>query len=307
MIPVRLEHTNPDAGKFVLMEWSLGNKCTFACSYCPAILHDGSLPWQSYDAITTTIEQVVDHYEHVLIQYTGGEPTVHPRFRDILDFGREHGAVQVCITNGVRSVDWWTRTREKLDRVMMSFHHEFMGLEHFLNIAECIQETTELHVNILMLPDRFSELLDVANTIRALPNTTVQLKPLRVGFGDELYPYTDAQLTVLRHVRLNWNKNTEYLRNTMTMVHDNGTRIERVARSFAIEGDNHWKGWQCNVGLETLVVDIDGKVYRGRCKVGGSCGKVGEALELPTKPIICTVDTCNCLGDINTTKVRLDG
>src|SRR6185436_15194256 len=57
-----LEHTVKEHARNTLVEWMLGNRCTFACSYCPSELHDGSLPWISADVILPFLDQVRRHY-----------------------------------------------------------------------------------------------------------------------------------------------------------------------------------------------------------------------------------------------------
>ena len=66
---------------------------------------------------------------------------------------------------------------------------------------------------------------------------------------------------------------------------------------------HHWKGWQCDVGMETMKIDYDLKVYDGFCKntcIGDlSIGK----LEIPTKPTVCKRDACTpCTTDLETSK-----
>ena len=94
---IRVER-NTDA-KFTIIEWTLGNKCTYACSYCPAILHDGSVGWQDHKKLTGFLDICHEHYSvgmgrEVLIQYTGGEPTVYPKFKELLKHARDMGIRQ---------------------------------------------------------------------------------------------------------------------------------------------------------------------------------------------------------------------
>jgi len=55
-----------------------------------------------------------------------------------------------------------------------------------------------------------------------------------------------------------------------------------------------------------LIVDIDGSVWRGWCKVGKQLGWVqrGRRLVFTTEPILCTKDFCHCNFDIMCTKVK---
>jgi hypothetical protein len=66
---------------------------------------------------------------------------------------------------------------------------------------------------------------------------------------------------------------------------------------------NNFKGWTCNAGLESLMINWDGEVYRATCRVGGSLGNIYNGdFNVPKDPIICTRNWCTCEADIPLTK-----
>lgn len=68
---------------------------------------------------------------------------------------------------------------------------------------------------------------------------------------------------------------------------------------------NQFKGWSCNAGLESLMINWDGEVHRATCRVGGSLGNIYHNTFNPvTDQIICTRDNCTCAADIPLTKFR---
>ena len=67
---------------------------------------------------------------------------------------------------------------------------------------------------------------------------------------------------------------------------------------------NQFEGWQCNAGIESLMINWDGEVHRATCRVGGSLGNIYDSsFQLPTAPITCTRKWCTCVADIPLTKV----
>jgi len=69
---------------------------------------------------------------------------------------------------------------------------------------------------------------------------------------------------------------------------------------------NQFKGWSCNAGIESLMINWDGEVHRATCRVGGSLGNIYDgSFEPPEKPIICTRNFCTCAADIPLTKELL--
>jgi hypothetical protein len=70
---------------------------------------------------------------------------------------------------------------------------------------------------------------------------------------------------------------------------------------------NKFKGWTCNAGLESLMINWDGEVHRATCRVGGSIGNIYlKTFDVPKNPIDCTRDWCTCAADIPITKIKND-
>src|SRR3954447_18211050 len=87
-LPLRLEHARPELARITLVDWTLGNTCNYACSYCPPRLHDGLTPWPPLELLTQFVDRLAAHYaplgQTLLFQFTGGEPTVYPQFLELL-------------------------------------------------------------------------------------------------------------------------------------------------------------------------------------------------------------------------------
>jgi MoaA/NifB/PqqE/SkfB family radical SAM enzyme len=66
---------------------------------------------------------------------------------------------------------------------------------------------------------------------------------------------------------------------------------------------NKYKGWTCNAGLESLMINWDGDVHRATCRVGGSLGNIyQDTFVAPADPITCDRNFCTCSADIPLTK-----
>jgi hypothetical protein len=71
---------------------------------------------------------------------------------------------------------------------------------------------------------------------------------------------------------------------------------------------NHWKGWDCNIGIEKINVESSGYLIRG-----SHCGEENsnfghitkpEFIKFPTQSTVCRWDWCPCGSDIATTKSK---
>ncbi|WP_170606664.1 radical SAM protein [Ruegeria arenilitoris] len=304
-----IDHSDPAYGKVVLVDWMLGNSCSYACSYCPKSLHDGSIKWQNIDDILSLYHQLQRHYvdergKVVWLQFTGGEPTMHPRIMDLLRRASEHDFKVSLISNASRTLRFWEKINGCLNNIILTYHSEFAELDHFISVAKMMVDRISVQINVTMHPQSFNETLDAARALRAaLPAATISLKPLRQEFGSDLYDYTDDQLRVLSKGLPTTRKPTgETPRSVMRTTTQSGKNETLRANEFILRGVNRWKGYKCNIGLESLRVKGNGIVHRGVCGVGGVLGNLGEEIHLPSEAIRCTRDHCSCLADILTRK-----
>ena len=161
----------------------------------------------------------------------------------------------------------------------------------------------------MMSPEKFDLCFEMANKIKDLGNLSMALQPLIHDFGEVVYDYTDEQKNIMdkqhelitKHIK--FNKNFDYYRGAMRMIDSGGNSRVSSAHRFINDRTNDWSGWKCYAGVEQLIVDMDGSVHRGWCKVGKSFGNIhSEELYLPTEPIVCNKTMCHCNFDIMSTK-----
>lgn len=317
MSPIRLTHANPDLARITVVDWTLHNRCNYACSYCPPGLHEGSSPTFGLDVLERFAGRVIDHYaalgQSLFFQFTGGEPTLHPRFCDLLAIlqARSQGGTSVragVISNGSMPLDWWERARPLLHQAVLTHHVEFVRLEHFLAVVQLLGRSIRTHVNVTMHPDRFEECLAAARTIaERCVDITLTLKPLLVDFGGSLYAYTPQQREILAttHLEIPRTRPLDEVRGAMRREDDHGATAVRRAAEMILAGENRFAGWRCLAGVELLSVSAKGQVFRALCRQGGLIGHIGDAgLRLPGEPVVCAQATCHCATDLMTTRWR---
>lgn len=66
---------------------------------------------------------------------------------------------------------------------------------------------------------------------------------------------------------------------------------------------HHWKGWKCSVGLETLLIDFDSKIYDGVCKNTQLGDLTLNTFTMPSKQTVCGQAKCSpCALDLSASK-----
>ena len=315
----RLEHFRSDGPDWFVVNWCLGNTCNFACSYCPDALHDGSKKWHDIENVKMFVDKIKKYHpeKKIYFEFTGGEVTLYKDFIDICKFCKENEVRVGFITNGSRTMRWWKENIQYYDHVILSFHSEHADPEHFCKVVDFLKFEVRTHVNIMMNPDKWDLCLDVANRVKDIGNVSMAIQPLIHDLASELYDYTDEQHEVMNtqqevFVRnISWTqepKRNKIYRGSMKTVKGDGTWKAATPHSFIGNNTNNWKGWDCYAGVEQLIVDMDGSVWRGWCRVGGNIGYINDHdLVLPTTPINCNKNLCHCNFDIMSTKIRAEG
>jgi len=310
---IKLVHSNPNHNDWFVVNWCLGNTCNYKCSYCPSGLHDGSIKWHDADVVKKFVEKVIKQTSprKVYFEFTGGEVTLYRNFIEICQHITKLGARVGIISNGSRTLRWWKDNKQYFDHVCLSFHPNFAELQHFIDVVKMLNTDLRTHVNIMMSPDKFDYCYSVANKIKDLGNISMALQPLIHNFGDTLYDYTDQQKSIFnkqyelisKHIK--FTKSFDYYRGAMKMHNEDGTETISSAHRFISNKTNDWSGWKCYAGVEQIIIDLTGDIFRGWCKVGGKVGSIfDEYLQIPINPILCSNTMCHCNFDIMSTKEK---
>jgi organic radical activating enzyme len=313
----RLEQHIPAHLDWFVVNWCLGNTCNYACTYCPESLHDGSERWHPLESIQGFVKHVkqIHPEKKIYFEFTGGEVSLFKDFIAICKFCHENGVKVGFISNGSRTIRWWKENKQHFDHVNLSFHVEYADPKHFRNVVEEIRLDVVTHVNVMMHPDRWDECLSLATKVKDIGDASIALQPLIHDLANELYDYRPDQHYVLEHQNdlFGHVRRTkpvmEAYRGNMKGIRADGSVIPQISpQNFIGKNTNNWRGWDCWAGVEQMIVDKDGSIWRGWCRVGGYLGNVREIdLNLPTEPVLCDKNLCHCNFDIMCTKVRKEG
>ena len=124
------------------VDWYIGKRCNFSCSYCVDYLHDNHSPHVPLDKMKILADAIIDKHGHnVYWSLTGGEPTINPNFMDLCKYIKnERGARHISLTtNGSRTAKYLKELYQYIDGITLSFHFEHM--QHRIDefIDKCIQ------------------------------------------------------------------------------------------------------------------------------------------------------------------------
>lgn len=279
----------------IKIEWNIGKRCNYNCSYCPGEIHDNSSPHTDIEILKQTVDKLVNLGKPIRLSFTGGEPCVHPQFEELIKYAKHKGTTWISVTtNGTRTYEFYKSL--PVDQYVFSIHLEY-NWERVFNTLEDLFKSTDLKIFAQIMAHH--DYIDVVKQIRSkcllnnIPNTIRRIRWTEGNhdsFDDTKYNLDD----------LNWIKEQEATIQGNCIIDD-----EKIihANDVIKLHLNQYKGWTCNAGLESLMINWDGEVHRATCRVGGSLGNIyKETFVAPKGPIICNRNWCTCAADIPLTK-----
>ena len=310
--------TQPEEGKnYFGINWALTTICNYSCSYCHPDLHNGKIKPPSLRHILQFINTVFDYCKKREIkpyfEFGGGEVTYLAWFSTVLmEIHKRNGLVSI-ISNASSPLYWWRKNISMLHSVSLSFHCEQIKKQkHFIEVAKIISASasTRLQVNIMMLPDRFSECLMFAKQLRGEVNCGISLQPLYQGFGggsiSGRFKYTKRQESIMVNFSGNQTiKNIPEPRGFLDVVNSDNSHVRKTCFELLINQQTNFSGWHCHAGLENIIVTFEGDIYRAWCMQDALIGRLyDEKLKLPKEPTLCHTKICQCGPDICSSKYR---
>ena len=279
----------------IKIEWNLGKRCNYDCSYCPSSIHDNSSAHTDIEILKATVDKLMTLGKPIRLSFTGGEPTVHPKFTELVKYCKHVGISWISVTtNGTLPYEFYAGLQ--IDQLVFSIHLEY-DWKRVFNTVESVVDQTKIKVIAQIMAHH--EHMDAVLQLRAkcllaqIPSTVRRIRWTQGNhdlFDDMRYHPDD----------LNWIKEQDAtvpgncVIDSEQIIHANDVIKLHL---------NKFKGWTCNAGLESLMVNWDGEVHRATCRVGGSLGNIYEGTFVaPSDPVICTRDWCTCAADIPLTK-----
>ena len=282
---------------YIKVEWNLGKRCNYNCSYCPKEIHDNFSNHTNIELIKHSIDTLMNIGKPIRISFTGGEPCVHPEFDEIVKYAKHKNVSWISVTtNGTRHHDFYLNL--PVDQYVFSLHLEYDWRRVF-NTIEILKNCSDKKIiaQIMAHHDHMDHVRYIRDRclLESIPNTIRRIRWTEGDhdlFDDMRYHPDD----------LKWIKEQDATVSGNTVIDDNKIYHANDIIKLKI---NQYKDWFCSAGIESLMINWDGEVYRATCRVGGSLGNIyNETFVAPNENIKCTRNYCTCAADIPLTKVK---
>ena len=289
----------------IKIEWNLGKRCNYDCSYCPSSIHDNSSSHTDIEILKATVDKLSILGKAVRLSFTGGEPTVHPQFRDLVKYAKHKGIHWISVTtNGTLPAEFYMSL--PVDQYVFSIHFEYDWMRVCDTLKKVTAQTpTPVIAQIMAHHDHMAEVMACYYALYA-DGTSATVRRIRWTEGDhdlfdDMRYHPDDLIWIKEH-------SATVKPNTVVWLDNKHAQLLYHANDMIKNHQNKFKGWTCNAGIESLMINWDGDVHRATCRVGGSLGNIYEGTFLqPVDPVTCDRNFCTCASDIPITKYANNG
>lgn len=200
-------HSSFIVEEMIHVDWFLGRRCNFDCSYCPPTIHDSTSPYPSmeklkndYTFLTDLILERENNIDKKTVNYifAGGEPTLIPNYVDFLRMIKDDTRFKSEILTLTNLSVNHERLYEinKVSKITFSVHLEYMTdkflekVERFLEVRD--ESSNRLNVKFMYdrkHNDKISKIIDIISNYNNLDYEVMALH--NKGNDKILYDYDD--------------------------------------------------------------------------------------------------------------------
>ena len=282
----------------IKIEWNLGKRCNYNCSYCPASIHDNTSSHADIEILKKAVDKLVTLGKPIRLSFTGGEPCVHPKFSELIRYCKHVGIKWISVTtNGTLPFEFYASL--PVDQYVISIHFEYDWQRVLSTVTKITTITSTSVIAQIMAHHNYMGSVKIAYGLLTSDGIPCTVRRIRWTEGDhDLFD------------------DMRYCPDDLQWIIDH---TATVSANCVIDGEqlihandviklhyNQFKGWSCTAGIESLMINWNGEVHRATCRVGGSLGNIyAGSFDIPSAPIICDRNWCTCAADIPLTKLNV--
>jgi MoaA/NifB/PqqE/SkfB family radical SAM enzyme len=189
------------------VNWNLGKRCNFNCSYCPSSIHDNHSLFVPESAILEGAKLIfskIPQQQRIRFTFTGGEPTLHPAYLKLVKTVAERPKTIIATnTNGTRHAEYLSELNQ-LSALYISVHFEFTQLEKLARKLEHLNRNlrNRIIVKIMAAPGNLERVSSFFETLDAIPDRkfSISVEPLvlKAGSGPAALGYSKEERAAIQ-------------------------------------------------------------------------------------------------------------
>lgn len=296
-----LRHQSSEHARTVWVNWNLS-------------LPEKEWDWiePSPDQLLSFSNQLIDHYQVTLgkrlfVEFSAKDLDSVDGFPALLANLRANNVRTGVYCEAEFDISFWEGIKGNLSQVCFRYIQGEHDIEKLTSIVNDLCDDVDIHVNLEVDLENTNTMFRMAKsfakTTRELTINVVLPAGADLSPEDDTYRRLNGANSQVRRIAFqNRTRPRHGHRGDMIMIDgDEATVIN--PRDLRDQGLNRWQGWTCHAGLEQLIINNEGEIFRGWCKQGGSLGNVKDLMTtFPVSGYQCEALRCESIVDIACTK-----
>lgn len=237
------------------INWEITSLCNFKCDYCSYRFGKGFI---SLDRAKYIIDKVSVSKYTPSIGITGGEPTLHPDFGEILKYTYDN------LSNGILVVTNATMDPDRIKQILcdipnpgkiwfyLTYHHGHTNIDKYVKFANTVKHCgVKLAIKPVLIPEKFDEIREIFdNHLKYINYDMMYMKHVRGHLTSNCY--TDEQMDwMMRHT----NNDELY-----HITYDDGRTDDLRYCDMVHQKVNNFSGMYCTA-YKILCINILGRMH----------------------------------------------
>lgn len=327
--PIELQTNYKDILRLCYM---VSNVCNYKCDYCFDGSNEGTHKFRKdWKLVADNFNHLFDYYKNTTnkkrfdLQLLGGEPTMWSNLPEFCTSVKERHNVSIMIlSNGSRTLRWWEESAHLYDHVQLSCHHKEVNIEHFIEVADTLYELNVMvTVMVLMDPVEWDKCVGLVKKLKTSKKRwAINLQKIESTSTNKIIYNQEQAEWIETNTRVRYGNPFYIVKNMFkTLIYQkepkaifpDGSKKNLNAHTITLNNWNHFNGWECNVGLDSLFITLDGAIT-GSClqKLYGENTYYNiydenfvDTFKPEIKPVVCRQLGCYCVEEVNLTKKLL--
>jgi MoaA/NifB/PqqE/SkfB family radical SAM enzyme len=287
------------------LTWIINNICTNHCDYCPEMLHRGSNHYYSWADAERFADAMIAQHRRIKLSIAGGEPTVSPWLKPLINKFLDSGHWVSVVSNGVRAGEYWEDCRPT--HLRLSYHphsHDDGWIDRAVAAWQRIPDTL---VRVMMPADRWDQCLVIYQQLR---DVGIGVEVVRIqDWGAKTYDYTLEQEQFFRDTdSTSSTTRSQQSPGFRSLAYLEGRQLAKLDYQWptlmANAQANRFQGWECDIGKESLFLQFDGSIRKANCEQDGWFARIQDpqTWQWPTNSTLCQQWECQCVTDLRISK-----
>lgn len=157
-----------------VINWFLGKRCNYDCSYCSPHIHDAVSPFIDLVSAKKFVDKAYSQCQwpqKIKWGFTGGEPFVDPGFLPLIDHISQGACEQIDVTtNGSLPYSTYLKSSKFLNGLTFSLHLERSQkeIDTILETILRLKDSTDLFlsINLMFLAGKGTQVTDIQKKLR---------------------------------------------------------------------------------------------------------------------------------------------